>query len=569
MSALTNVALACLFIAGCGGSGAKEPVAQDTSEAWRPQYVCPGDADCGSNDGPLEAGASAREITPTCFELWEDIDGNGEWSRNDEPFLDCGCDQLCEGDDGWTAADEGEGDGEFQAAWLAGFGQSRPANGVHDPLWARTVVTRSGDTSVALVALDLVGWFYDDAVAIRDRARELGARVDLVIVQSTHQHEGPDTLGQWGQRVGKTGVDDQYQAQVVEQAALSVVEAEAALAPARLFAGAIDTAAPFGARGTLNTVRDSRDPVVIDEMLYTARFESMSGDTIATLVNWGNHPEALASRNLLITSDYADALRRGVEDGVTWASGDATAGVGGVCIYVNAAVGGLMTPLGITVSTPDGDFTDASFEKSDGLGFLMAELALQANENATEAVDPKVSFVGQQFYLPVENYAFQAMFLIDVFQRVLYNYDDSRDLDDSNVPEVLTEMDVVRVGPVSMLTVPGELAPELAVGGYDGSRVGSDDVELVDPNNPNPPNLALAPEGPYLKDLMGGEFNWILGLANDEIGYLLPSYDYVLHPDVPYLDQADGDHYEETNSLGPNAAPKVLEIASELLSWAP
>lgn len=565
-------AIPTLALSAC--SGGKGPVPDTGPEGagdpgWRPDLVCPGDAGCASNEGPLEAGAVAVDITPQCFEQWEDTDGNGEWDRSAEAFLDCGCDQLCEGDDGWPGPDDGEGDGEFQAIWMAGFGNSRPANGVHDPLWARTVVVRSGETSVALVSLDLVGWFYDDAVAVRERAAELGADVDLVVVQSSHQHEGPDTLGQWGQRVGRSGVNPEYQAFVIEAAARSVVEASASVVPATLHTGAVDTAAPFGSRGTLNTVRDSRDPVVIDEMLYTARFEAEDGQTIATLVNWGNHPEVLSSRNLLLTSDYADALRRGVEDGVTWSDGTTTPGVGGVCVYVNAAVGGLMTPLGITVTTPDGDFRDASFEKSDALGFLVAELALQADADATVAEAPAVSLRAQQLFLPVENYAFQAMFLIGVFDRAIYNYDETRDITEDNTPEVLTEMDLVRVGPVTMLTVPGELSPELAVGGYDGSRVGSDEVPLVDPDNPNPPALDAAPDGPYLKDQMGGEQNWIIGLGNDELGYFIPPYDYVLHPDVPYLSEADGDHYEETNSLGPQAVPRILELADKLTGWVP
>ena len=286
-------------------------------------------------------------------------------------------------------------------------------------------------------------------------------------------------------------------------------------------------------------------------------------------MNWGNHPEVLSSRNLLLTSDYADALRRGVEDGVTWSDGTSTPGVGGVCLYVNAAVGGLMTPLGITVTTPDGDFEDASFEKSDALGFLVAELALQADAAGTEAENPRVSLRAEELFLPVENYAFQAMFLIGVFDRQFYNYDESQDITEENVPEVLTEIDLVKVGPIEMLTIPGELSPELAVGGYDGSRIGSDEVELVDPDNPNPPDLASAPSGPYLKDLMGGEQNWIVGLGNDELGYFIPPYDYILHPDVPYLSEAEGDHYEETNSLGPQAVPRILEVSEALMGWTP
>jgi hypothetical protein len=68
---------------------------------------------------------------------------------------------------------------------------------------------------------------------------------------------------------------------------------------------------------------------------------------------------------------------------------------------------------------------------------------------------------------------------------------------------------------------------------------------------------------------MGAQHNWILGLANDELGYLIPAYDYVLDPSLPYLDEADGDHYEETNSLGPDAAPLISALVERLTAHTP
>ena len=118
-----------------------------------------------------------------------------------------------------------------------------------------------------------------------------------------------------------------------------------------------------------------------------------------------------------------------------------------------------------------------------------------------------------------------------------------------------------------MLALPGELLPELAVGGYDGSRINSDEATLLDPDNPNPPDLSQAPDGPYFEDLMGGPVNVVLGLTNDEIGYLIPEYDYVLDDGLPYLSEAEGDHYEETNSLGPQAVPLLTEAVEALTGW--
>jgi hypothetical protein len=142
-------------------------------------------------------------------------------------------------------------------------------------------------------------------------------------------------------------------------------------------------------------------------------------------------------------------------------------------------------------------------------------------------------------------------------------------LDQFNVPELKTEMDFLGVGPIRILSVPGELLPELAVGGFDGSHtnIGNSEDPIVDLEQPNAPDLAAAPAGPYLKERMGGAHNWILGLGNDELGYIIPEYNFVLDEQVAYLREAEGDHYEETNSLGPATAGLVEEWAMRLIEW--
>src|SRR5437588_11499966 len=78
--------------------------------------------------------------------------------------------------------------------WIAGYGHNRRATGVHDPLWARAVVLRDGKKKVALVSVDLVGLQYPNVQNVRKRLPDFA----YVLVASTHNHEGPDTIGLWG-----------------------------------------------------------------------------------------------------------------------------------------------------------------------------------------------------------------------------------------------------------------------------------------------------------------------------------------------------------------------------------
>lgn len=544
----------------------------DVEPTWQPDLFCPGDPSgiCELAEGTLHVGAGKRSIVPNCFESWVDTDNNGEYQRSKgDSFLDCGCDQLCPEDEGYPGPDQGEGDDVFQAVWLAGFGTGRPAASVNDPLWARAAIFEQDDTRFGIVALDLVGWFNDDVVLSRELADERGLDLDYLVIAATHQHEGPDTVGMWGERVGKTGYQEDYGAQVRQAIVDALADAQSDLRElGEMKLGYVDSST-YSEKGTRNLIRDSRDPVIIDERVNAALFVDKQGQTITSFVNWGNHPEALSDENTALTSDYSHYLREAMEGGVEWENYQRE-GLGGISIYLNGTVGGLMTPLGITVTDPDGnDHSAASFEKAEAIGKIVADMALDALESGDTIAQPKLAFEQVKLMLPIDNWGFQAMFLSGVIDRETFDWDNTQIITEYNVPKLKTEIARIQIGDLEMLSVPGEAFPELAFGGYDGSKIGNESDPLISPDNPNPPDLDLAPDGPYWFDLMSGEHAWILGLSNDEVGYIVPAYDFIVDPVSPYINEAEGDHYEETNSLGAQTEPLLDAAIRQLLSWDP
>ena len=76
------------------------------------------------------------------------------------------------------ATADADGDGEWDAVWIAGFGTSRPARGIATDLEARALVLEWKSTTVAVVSLDLVGYFHSDI----EKAREQhGARSEALM----------------------------------------------------------------------------------------------------------------------------------------------------------------------------------------------------------------------------------------------------------------------------------------------------------------------------------------------------------------------------------------------------
>jgi hypothetical protein len=59
----------------------------------------------------------------------------------------------------------------------------------------------------------------------------------------------------------------------------------------------------------------------------------------------------------------------------------------------------------------------------------------------------------------------------------------------------------------------------------------------------------------------GAKVAGVIGLANDELGYILPTEDFK----YPWNPFKPGKHYEETNSIGKEIAPSVMEGIKSLL----
>src|SRR5207244_1748631 len=88
---------------------------------------------------------------------------------------------------------------------------------------------------VALVSLDLIGFFKDDCDRVRERLkREAG--IEETLISSTHTHSGPDTLGIWGASRASSGLDPAYVQLISDRVLEAVKTATAKLAPITLHA---------------------------------------------------------------------------------------------------------------------------------------------------------------------------------------------------------------------------------------------------------------------------------------------------------------------------------------------
>ncbi|QDV35778.1 neutral/alkaline non-lysosomal ceramidase N-terminal domain-containing protein [Tautonia plasticadhaerens] len=442
---------------------------------------------------------------------------------------------------GFGRADITPGVGEgSKPVYLAGFGQGREATGVHDPLWSRAVVLEDGEHRIALVSVDLIGLQHEVTLAARERLEGFS----YVLVASTHNHEGPDVIGLWGPGPTTSGVDPEYVKRVGDGIVASVREAEASLSPA---------IAEYGTAEDASLLADSRTPVVKDGVLRVLRFSPPGGgEPIGLLVQWNCHPENLGSHNTLVTADFPYATVAALE-----------ARHGCPVAYFSGAIGGLMSAAEDVLKTPDGaSYREGEFAFAEAYGEAVADLADEAIGGAGPIALTPFAVSTVDVALPLENTLYRVARAAGVLDRLGYRwtgdpFSPGKALGRRNIfgpLAVLTEVAYLRLGALHVAGIPGELYPELVSG------------EVEDPADPNadfpdaavePSVLGLLPEGQGL----------ILGLANDEVGYIIPrrQWDRV----APFAYGRDRAQYGEINSVGPQAAPILMEALGRAIQGVP
>lgn len=407
---------------------------------------------------------------------------------------------------------------KFGPVYLAGFGNNRVATGVHDELSARCMAIAVVKEPVVICAVDLIGLFLDDTSKIRKSVAN--ARV---VVASLHDHEGPDTMGMWGPAPGVSGINEAYNQFVVDRTIEAARDAVKSLQPAKITLSKIDTP-------ELHTfIDDGRPPVVHDAELIALFAVDEKGKPIGTLLNWANHPETLGSKNTLITADYSGYLRTRLE-----------ALLGGTAVFVNGAVGGMQSPLGSKLAAPEN-----TFEKAELIGTRVAAIAAEAVKKAAVVEINALSYREASVQLPMNNAGFKMGMEAGLFKgRKKPNVDGSS----------TTTVGYMRLGQnqkalLEIALLPGELYPELSVGGirkYEGADF---------------PDAVF--EAGIKKDLMKAPYRMLFGLANDEIGYVIPKVEW---DDVaPWLQNRPKRLYGEVNSVGPETAPMIVKAFADLV----
>lgn len=410
--------------------------------------------------------------------------------------------------------------------YIAGYGMYKPATGILDTLYAHAVWIddNSGKGGIVLVSLDAVGMLKTDVDIIKKYLKPFCAKTGCRNINfvCTHDHAGIDTMGIWG-AVPRTGRTKEFMELVRDSIITACEKAYEDRREGALFHGTIEVP---------DMQEDIRLPKVYSKTLTRLRFVPNDGTRETYILNFASHSESLSSRNKQVSADFPSYLRKEIFEKT-----------GAETVYCVGAIGGMIS------MEVHGQTMPERIEITKGLGVKLAGYAT-AIENERQLM-PRISFIKQEFYFDAANIVLMTMAQLSVLQVKKY-YSPSAALGYL----LKSEMTYLEIDDLHMVFLPGEIFPELVYGGYLSEDESAEGL---------PPAINPVP----LAQLAEDENLLVFGLANDEIGYMVPPNDFMLHPETPYLDRPidrlGRRHYEETNSLGPDTAPKVAAVFTEMM----
>ena len=356
-----------------------------------------------------------------------------------------------------------------------GLGAPNPTKEKKGDLTARATVLRNGETTVAFVSLDLLG--FPGVLADKVRSGVKGVPAKNILIGSTHTHSAPDCYAFPDGKGGHTG-DLKYIEFVVQKTTEAINQAVAALKPATLKIATGEAQGQIAFNYYAPDLYDRRMSVI----RATAKAD---GKTIATLVNYAVHPEVLGNDRGILSPDLIGPLCDMLESTS-----------GGMAMFMNGAQGCMITADNRDLTKPRDPLKGywegkGTWEECERIGHLMAAEAERFLKDAKTQDNPAVFCDSIDVKFPVES---PVMWAVITMSPLKYPH--------NNDQSINARVNLVNIGDAQILTIPGEALPNI---------------------------------GFYLKRKMKGRHNLLFGLTNEAFGYILTKVDFKSFPRYDYV----------------------------------
>ncbi|MDP3954286.1 MAG: hypothetical protein Q8Q06_02625 [bacterium] len=365
--------------------------------------------------------------------------------------------------------------------YLPGNPYNKPASSMQSNLSIRAIVIDNEAERIALVVCDCFGLFRVDVERIREKVKDIFPKSGRVIVASTHTHSAPDTTGVYSDaRIEPDML--RYIDLVVERGAEAIREAYAQKRHARFNVSRLRIH---------DLIRNDRHPEFVDNNFFMLHASPLGayhdtgdpfsnllenfattfyGDKIQPIVmfNFACHPEFLR-KTQTISADFVGDLRERMELIVRGLDGKVSRS-----LFFNGALGGM-----VVADTPKRQ------NESSSMVLFNDEFIKRVRESRIVFQNTDLSpirFYSGTFKIKLDNDLFRDRVSRNLMPQKLEG------------DRLVVETSVTQLGRhVILVAVPGELSPEISL---------------------------------KIRKLFPRKYVAILGLANDELGYILPKNRY-------------------------------------------
>ncbi|MSS71564.1 MAG: hypothetical protein EXS64_08750 [Candidatus Latescibacteria bacterium] len=339
---------------------------------------------------------------------------------------------------------------------LQGYRREGPCEGVRDNLHARALVLDDGKTKTAVVGIDLIGLEYESVLRVRER---VGALCDVppghVMISASHTHGGPAVMYLAGDPM-----DWDYLRTVERQIAGAVVMASRRMQPVRVGYG--EGTAAFNVNRRVVTPTGTpmlpNPDGVVDRRVRVIRVDGEGFNPLAVLFCYTCHSTVLGGANNRVSGDYPGAAERAVEQFY---------GLGTTAIFLPGCFGNIRPNL----TTPEGRFRAGSDEEVERIGRTLAAEVVRVSEGvALEPRAPKgrrgktggLSVVSSVFRLPYLDLPSERK-VKEMCRAAGERHGRMRDvpLERRKRGYAVLEISAMRIGDLSLVTLPGEVMLEI------------------------------------------------------------------------------------------------------------
>jgi neutral ceramidase len=239
---------------------------------------------------------------------------------------------------------------------LGGYGSrmSKPAEAVHDRIWAKALVIKEGDKKYAIVTLDVLGLPPNVKPSLVKTLSSYGWKMENIMLLPSHSHTSFDMPALNNLNHLNSPQIGIFQPELLEYVinALSklIREADKNLQPVKVGSSSV----------LLNNMNRNRrgDPDVDNEITLT-RIDYTDGTPMTALVNWTAHPTFMSGSDMSVSGGWPGYLQRELEQ---WIGGGITV------MYYNGAEGD---------QSPIGKSAGSHYEKAEIYG---RDLAIKVQE---------------------------------------------------------------------------------------------------------------------------------------------------------------------------------------------